>query len=788
MAKVGSASACPRNAPQRGFGSSPESWEQYCNTLAASDVAAFGITDYFSFDCFFNCAEHFRRLHSGSPKVFFPNLELRLNETVNQATQLVDIHLILRPDLDRSTAERLLRELKTEIADPSTGRKLSCADLAKRSHFESATVTRPNLLGAIEATFGEESPRTDNVLILTPAGNSGIRASSSQQRKANLADAIDRMADAIFGSEANTEYFLNRDRTEDSSRLAAKPVFSGCDAHTFDQLTQWLGKEVTQSDNRKTVTWIKADPTFDGLLQTLAEPRARVRVQASRPDAKEPYKYISSVRFSGTADFPSEIPLNQNLVSIIGSRSSGKSALLAYIAHAIDPEYAVAQQLAAEPTATSKNIGPAKGKTWASVSHIQCTIEWGETSAKTGRAIYIPQNSLYAISERPEEITAKIQPTLYRLDPDFEAAHLQMGLDVQSANNAIRGAVTEWFRLSAVLESADAALRNLGDKEAIEQTRDSLGKQISKLREASSLTKDESEAYQQLVDELGAIAARLRTIDTDSQRLAPYLTKRPNGAYTANASVGVEIRTLPAIVDLPDGLQPAVADLVRETTQNVGTFVQTALVEYQLAINSEAKKLREQDATLRNDNAELIAKNRANGEIETLVTSRKKQDEALAEIDAKAKSIVQLTADRTGEVERIGKALAERSAAIDRLAGVFTSKPRVLEPMTFGFEQQLSPMLHEQLSERVNRKETGPFVDRDSSLLNIEACQTDPASFLEAILSRRQKIRSGQVADEFSADVLTATPDVRFYAEIESDRVGGFSPSSMTLASRRCSL
>src|SRR5690606_29606465 len=97
----------------------------------------------------------------------------------------------------------------------------------------------------------------------------------------------------------------------------------------------------------RNITWVKADPTFPGLLQTLIEPAERVVVAASKPDQKEPYRVISKVRFTGTDDFPREIVFNQNLSSLIGSRSSGKSALLAHIAHAVDPEGTVAIQVEA---------------------------------------------------------------------------------------------------------------------------------------------------------------------------------------------------------------------------------------------------------------------------------------------------------------------------------------------------------------------------------------------------------------------------------------------------------
>jgi hypothetical protein len=313
-------------------------WDRYCRLLEDSEVAAFGIADYFCLDGFFAVIDEFLSRYPKSKKVFFPNLELRLNESVNRELQTVDFHLILRPDLTRESANRLLNALLTEVTDSATGRPLSCAELATTDHFTRATVSRAAITQAVEKAFGRGRYRRENVIVVVPANNSGIRAASAEQRKANLADAIDAAADAVFGSEANSAHFLREDGYEDASISKPKPVYGGCDAHSFAELESWLGKAVDSQSTHQTPTWIKADVSFEGLQQTLIEPQERVRLQPTAPDHKDPYKVISKVTFSAPGDFPDEVLFNENLVSIIGSRSSGKSALLAYIAHAVDPE------------------------------------------------------------------------------------------------------------------------------------------------------------------------------------------------------------------------------------------------------------------------------------------------------------------------------------------------------------------------------------------------------------------------------------------------------------------
>jgi hypothetical protein len=97
-----------------GYGA-PADWDRFCAALEESDVAAFGVTDYFTLDSFFELRSEFASRYPESNKVFFPNLEMRLPESVNKDLQTVDVHLLLRPDLTPEKAQRLLQALKTEV-------------------------------------------------------------------------------------------------------------------------------------------------------------------------------------------------------------------------------------------------------------------------------------------------------------------------------------------------------------------------------------------------------------------------------------------------------------------------------------------------------------------------------------------------------------------------------------------------------------------------------------------------------------------------------------------------
>ena len=141
---------------------------------------------------------------------------------------------------------------------------------------------------------------------------------------------IINQADLVFTAAGNpAEYDAARKKLSDSN---VKATLLDCsDAHA-----------PRASENKDRVgncfTWIKADPTFDGLVQAITEfedrvfigdtPPKRLLVEANRT------KYASRIRIGRKAGsalldtwFNVDIPLSHDLVAIIGNKGSGKSAM-----------------------------------------------------------------------------------------------------------------------------------------------------------------------------------------------------------------------------------------------------------------------------------------------------------------------------------------------------------------------------------------------------------------------------------------------------------------------------
>lgn len=760
-------------------------WDRFADALEASDVAVVGITDYFSAVDSIAFIEHFKAKYPASEKLLLVNVELRLNETVNGDTQMVDFHAVFRDSVSKEKIQEYLSKLKTQITD-GQGRAKNCLELTTLQDYERASVTRPDIRLAFDETFGAKAEASDYMIYIAPANNNGLRAASGNQRKANLADEIDKVVHAIFGKSADTaEYYLQTDRFEDEQQPSKpKPVFGGSDAHSFDQLDQRLGKAVDAEDNHQVITWIKADPTFEGLQQTLVEPRDRVSLEQLKPDAKDPYKVIRKVSFTGSNDFPEEIHLNPNLNAIIGSRSSGKSALLAHIAHAVDPDYTVKQQMLASGAKSEHDVGPAAGKSWKSVEGTVCTVEWANGSTTGGKVIYIPQNWLYQISDSPKEVTDKIRPVLEAQYPTYFREHERLLDTAKSANESIRKGVDRWFEISDDVKKLSDDVRQVGDKKSITTARDDLKTQVETLRAEQALSTEDLEKYQQVVDEIGNNDSRLEEIKVDIEQLTPYTV--PNGSKkfaTVPGSVEVETYLTPEIDDVPEKLAETLVSIIEAHDKDLKSKAEAAIVAYRSELAAEEKRLKGGIKNLETENKALIEKHKANAALDELVKRQKAQQDALDKIEKLEKRRKNAEKERTKVEGQIAKNLATRATALESVVGNFNAEPRTLDQLAFGIAIGFDAQTIKQLSAPFRKNERGTYLTKGAEsdpLVDVDKAQHDPSAFMQDLFGKKQKLNQTYVAVDVAKQVLTATHEVRFTAELDQDRIGGFEASTMT--------
>ena len=415
-----------------------ELWDEYCRRLHESDVSAFGITDYFSADCYFAAVAEYRKRYRDCPKIFFPNVELRTNYVVNKAEEEVNVHLIFnpfRPDYE-SRVRSFLGALKITRTD-SSDRDVKANELTRTADFEAATTTREYIRAALVETYGRDADFLHHLLIVTAANNDGIRAKPGVKRKAEISDELAKFSDAFFGNAGNVEWFLGTSRAEDKSEYTEpKPVLSGCDAHSLADLDTKLGQVVTTPTDGVVLepTWIKADLTYEGLKQIVFEPANRVHIgaepEAERRVRQNGTRYIESLHIDCIAGYRSEqhgawfgdetIVFGKELVAIIGNKGSGKSAVADVIGLLGNSHNQVSKGLAGgKPEELFSFLNKEKFLKAGCARHFEATLNWheGEPDKKAldaQTATHLPEKVEYLPQKYLERICANIADDEFR--------------------------------------------------------------------------------------------------------------------------------------------------------------------------------------------------------------------------------------------------------------------------------------------------------------------------------------------------------------------------------------
>jgi hypothetical protein len=341
-------------------------WNQFIIQLGNADCDVIGINDYFSVAEY---KEVQRRLNDPGAsaegnkpyrealvklrsKTLLPVVECRMNNVVLdkkvKSGPRINFHLIFDPEIAAEDIETFIKSLK--VKGTSIGSRYSDPKF---------------LVDDVSVNFGEtcQELRNDGTfagrfLVWIPydeyGGIDNINPDTDTLFKQGLVHEA-----AILGSsnKAQADFFLWKDArfTEEQHRKwfgKRKPCIKGSDSHNVnDELGKLKDKDSKPTER---YCWIKADPTFGGLRQIINEPEDRVYVGRIPPKMEEvrqnTTRYLSRIHIRKVADadtedawFDCNVPLNFDMVAIIGNKGSGKSALADVLALAgnshCDPKY-----------------------------------------------------------------------------------------------------------------------------------------------------------------------------------------------------------------------------------------------------------------------------------------------------------------------------------------------------------------------------------------------------------------------------------------------------------------
>lgn len=273
--------------------------ELLCKALKENNISAVAITDHFVID-----KERIEKLRElAKDIVFFPGVELRCDKGTH------NLHVILIFDCDSD-----LDILANDFDAIMIRKNSKSTDNQEKIYWDFRDIVdfAKNHNGIISVHAGNKSNGVDDMIT-----NALPVAQAIKEEIANDIDFFE-MGKIEDIAEYNEKVFKD---------IKEKPMIICSDNH--DPRNYILKENL----------WIKADITFDGLVQCIYQPQERVFVGIKPPKIdkidKNPSTYIDSIvvkRIENPQNkleewFNIDLLLNPGLITIIGNKGSGKSAL-----------------------------------------------------------------------------------------------------------------------------------------------------------------------------------------------------------------------------------------------------------------------------------------------------------------------------------------------------------------------------------------------------------------------------------------------------------------------------
>jgi len=276
-------------------------------------------------------------------------------------------------------------------------------------------------------------------------------------------------------------------------------------------------KDILLPDEGGNFTWIKADPTFNGLRQIICEPD-RVKIQELSPDNKSSYQTIRRVRYidsSGEKLFSSDwISLNKGLNTIIGGKSSGKSILLYHIANAINP------------SEVANRVQKSNTSTYDDLDCVDFEVEWsnGETckisDTSNGKAdakavTFIPQLYINQLADKngKNDLNTLISKILMQ-DEEYKGFVESTKSKIKKLGTQISKKIDQRFDLVEQHKKLTDEAQEIGNKNSVKQEIININNKSELLRQKSKFTKDDENRYNKLTRRKKSIQKAMTNLGT----------------------------------------------------------------------------------------------------------------------------------------------------------------------------------------------------------------------------------------------------------------------------------
>jgi len=522
------------------------SFDNFCTTMfkkaLEKEIKAIGITDYFCINNYKRVVEYQKNIQSNDlfnddekskiTEIFIlPNVELRMLP-VTDTGRLINIDCIFNPDFVPSLDNDFFNTLKYVGGDKdylmnkqgiiSLGRYLDTSivddTVAYKKGISNFVVSHESL----KKTLDSNSNLRENIIIAV--SNSSNDGASAIQKHYDLFEndngsldgvrkAICEISDCIFSANQSDVDFFAGKKSGCSPDIvkqkcgSLKPCIHGSDAHTEEKLFN--------PDNDR-FCWIKADLNFNGLKQILYEPDERVKILQDKPDEKRGYQVIDYIVLNEDKFWNQTIYFNENLNTIIGGRSTGKSILLKAIAKKNDSKI----ELVDENEFIDKHLGGV-------------SVMWRDGEKDIERDIdFFPQSYMHEIAKDKEKTNSLIKKIIRNKSEN------QYLIDYESKNNEIKKIISknilDVFQLQSDITNLQKLLKEKGDKKGVETEIGRLNNKIQELNKNAKITEKELEEYQSLLKKIAEKEWLVKQSDNDLLIISNFKSKSIVDVYFIN--------------------------------------------------------------------------------------------------------------------------------------------------------------------------------------------------------------------------------------------------------------
>lgn len=618
-----------------------------------TDVPVLGITDYFSLEGYKFVISKIDELPNCH--LVIPNIELRISP-VTGANRKINLHFL--PNTEILSIEEIERFLHKFEFGPE---KYTCKEddliqLGKKTKPQSSD-EEAFKLGLNEfcisydkffEIFNASNEKLKRNILIGVSNNSGDGASGIKDVQ-GIRDIIYNGIDFIFSSQPSDRKYFIGESVDSANEIISKyggliPCFHGSDYHGGKD-----GKKVCIPDLNR-FCWIKANTIFEGLRQTIFEPKDRVAIQENQPEQKLDSNVINRVRFipkEGNPAFSDEwIELNSNLNTIIGGKSSGKSLLLSMISKTIDNSVDISQYDKIITEYLDDFEVEWKDGIVFKFSEKEFYFDSQQEKFQKRRPIsHIPQLAIHKlIEEKPEEYKSIILNFLKEED-SFKEYYEKFEQGIDNTIEKINTGLTQLFKNQSILDRDKEELKHLGDFNAKKNEAKQLDARLKSMG-VENLTEPEKEEYLRL-----------------KKSIELYNSQLENKKELVKAVNEYQSKVSTSLIQFEEDIKESCDDIANFLEENNETEI--------LKIRDEILKLKDNFSTELQKVFEPYSK--TTGEIKTLNESIEKETQAINKYIKKTgdenqiKEIKEKLAELNEEVKEIEKFEQKAKVHFDKI-------------------------------------------------------------------------------------------------------------------------